>query len=321
MKPPTLKELQDKPTAEALELCSKLDWQTRKDLFRQCPATDHRTLLILNVQIEWVMDDGFDGISGIQPGPRANRTVTDYEAVRTFLLQQRSKTANPRRDANKAKAAQVAASGTWFFPEYKKISDVRARFQRIALDHAGIGATSAMNVALFSMNGHFPEDFALASAKTETTCGLFVRACRAAAGILETPSTPWGTGTPAINACIRGPGKADVKYSERGDRVPKPGDIFHVNTKGTHDDHVGIIITHKPDDKGNWIWSTVEGGQPPNGIHTLYFASRMLEFKDGKHWLIRETGKKPLVKWIDLADLASSVPMRLGRRKNRKGYM
>lgn len=315
-RPLAIDELRRMPTDKALAACAKLDEQNRTRLFRECPATDHRTLLVLNVQDDWVMDDGFaGGISGIQPGPGPNRSSGDYGAVRKFLLHQRSKTANPRRNPEKAKAAAQTAWTNWFFPEYRSMSDVRARFTRIARDHAGIKAAGSMSTALYSLNGYFPEDFARLSAQSRTTCGLFVRSCRAAAGILERDEWPWNLADSGIDACIRGPGQADVMYEDRGKAVPKPGDIFHVNTSGTNDDHVGIILSHTSDEKENWWWSTIEAGQPPSGIHTKHFASRKLELRKGRHWLIRSTGAKPLVKWVDLERLASSVSTQLGRRR------
>src|SRR4051794_30942253 len=128
-------------TSAALEQGSKLDAATRKQLFIDCPASDHRILLVLNVLDKQHMDDGFfNGING-----------ADYKAVRLYLIKQRDKMTN----ADKKRAAQDAAWSYWFFPEYRGIGDVRERFVRIALDHVDLATSDSSQIALFSLNGYF----------------------------------------------------------------------------------------------------------------------------------------------------------------------
>jgi hypothetical protein len=162
-----------------------------------------------------------------------------------------------------------------------------------------------MQIALFSLNGFFDWNQASTSARTHTTCGLFVRACRAAARILEMKA--WPTNTPAgTDPCITGPAGAAVVDTRSG-REPRKGDIFHVATPGKNNDHVGIILEHATDGGGNWLWQTAEGGQGSCCL-TRYFSSRKLVLAaDGSRYHGEGAYRRPLRKWIDLDVLAKSV--------------
>jgi hypothetical protein len=299
----TIQTLRALSTKEALEACYKLDAAARKQLFVDCPAGDHRILLVLNVVDKMYMDDGFSsGISGETSNARGGGTSGDYGAVRTFLLHKRS-------TASKAKAdeAKRHAWTSWFYPEYRTIATVRERFARIAEDHTNLDETHPMQIPFFSMNGYFSWEEASSSARTHTTCALFVRACRAAARILE--PREWKTNTPSgTDPCIVGPGlKAGVSYDTRGQRQPRRGDIFHVGNKGRNNDHVGVILQHRVDPMGNWIWTTAEGGQSPKGYSTKLFENHTVVYKNGRHYHGKGANQRPIVKWIDLDALAQSL--------------
>lgn len=220
-----------------------------------------------------------------------------------------------------ADLAKLTKDWPWhhfFYPEYSSISDVRERFTRIAQDHANLKQDMDKQVMLFSLNGYFNWNSATQSTRTKTTCGLFVRACRAAAGILE--AAKWATNTPSgTDPCIVGPkGASAMVYDVRGSRGPSRGDIFHVKTPGKNNDHVGVIISHREDANGNWYWSTVEGGAGGSGLETKANPNHFLPLKNGKHWLGYQekvvNGKtivmsqgRPVEKWIDLDRLAGAV--------------
>lgn len=298
----TIQALRALSTKDALEACSKLDAATRQRLFVECPAADHRILLVLNVVDKMYMDDGFSsGISGETSNANGNGSSGDYGEVRTFLLKHRATA--PKA---KAEAAKAAAWTRWFYPEYRGISSVRERFARIAEDHVGLREDHPMQVPFFSLNGYFGWNDARQSAHTWTTCALFVRACRAAARILE--RREWATGSRlGTDPCIVGPGlKAGVSYDKRGTREPRRGDIFHVMTPGHNNSHVGIILRHRVDPMGNWIWSTAEGGQGA-GYETRLFKDRTIAFKRGKHWHGTGANERPIIKWIDLDQLEMSI--------------
>jgi hypothetical protein len=294
-------ELRSLPIAQALEQCNKLDAATRKQLFIDCPAIDHRTLLVLSVIENKCMDDGF--FSGI--------TQWDYQVVRAFLMKSRDR----MTDAAKKSAAQTRSFQQWFYPEYKNIRNVRQRFCKVATDHGTMRPSDPLHHSLFSMNGYFGFQEAYQSAHTHTTCGLFVRACRAAIRILEPKLLfsgrleNWKTNTEhGVDPCITGPSHTgNIDYAARGQREPKGGDIFHIKTPGPQhsDDHVGIIVSHHraTNGSGDWVWSTVEGGQNPDGF-SINSYERVVPLKNGKHWL----GTRAVQKWIDLELLASSVP-------------
>ncbi|MEO6602593.1 MAG: hypothetical protein ABIQ16_22105 [Polyangiaceae bacterium] len=291
-------ELRGLSTMQALERCNKLDAGTRRQLFIDCPATDHRILLVLNVIDKKYMDDGFMGISKL-----------DYQTVRAFLIKARDQMTNA---AAKAEAREQSWS-RWFYPEYSKIRKVRDRFCQIATDHGSLKPSESLQHSFFSMNGYFGYRDAYTSAHTFSTCGLFVRACRAAARLLERKLhfngalEDWQTNTiHGTNPCITGPsGEASVDYATRGVREPKMGDIFHISKPDKTADHVGIILSHQRSSNGDWIWKTAEGGQSTGSICTVMY-DHTLAFKDGKHWL----GKRPVRKWIDLDLLALALMKR-----------
>jgi hypothetical protein len=249
------------------------------------------------------MDDGFSGgITGETSNARGGGTSGDYGDVRAFLLHKRSKL--PKSKADEAKRH---AFTTWFYPEYRSIGAVRERFARIAEDHTNLDETKPMQIPFFSMNGYFNWDEASSSARTHTTCALFVRACRAAARILEVRE--WKTNTQTgTDPCITGPGlSASVNYDKRGQRQPRRGDIFHVGNKGRNNDHVGIILQHRADAQGNWIWTTAEGGQSPHGYSTKLVENHTVVFKNGHHYHGKGANQRPIVKWIDLDALVQAV--------------
>jgi hypothetical protein len=299
----TIQALRALATKDALEACSKLDAATRQRLFVECPASDHRILLVLNVIDKMYMDDGFTGgISGETSNARGGGSSGDYGAVRTFLLQKRKTMSQAH-----AGVAKDAAWHRWFYPEYRGITNLRERFARIAEDHTGLNYKDPMQIPFFSLNGYFNWDQAAQSAHTWTTCALFVRACRATARILEQKA--WTTNTPSgTDACIVGPGqKANVIYAQRAGREPRRGDIFHVMTPGRNNAHVGIILRHRVDPLGNWIWTTAEGGQG-EGYETRLKENHTVAFKSGKHWHGTGANQRPIIKWIDLEELARSIP-------------
>jgi hypothetical protein len=75
----------------------------------------------------------------------------------------------------------------------------------------------------------------------------------------------------------------------------------------TSRDHVGIITeVHGTSVGGNWIWSTVEGGQGSGFLTTAF--SRTIELGVGGRRFHGEGNfRRPIVKWVDLEALASSV--------------
>lgn len=250
---------------------------------------------MLNVVEKLYMDDGFFGIA-----------KADYQAVRAFLIKARDHMTNPVAKAE----AQKQAWKRWFYPEYARIRNVRDRFCQVASDHGSLKPSDSLQHSLFSMNGYFGYRDAYTSAHTFSTCGLFVRACRAAARILEPELhingevQNWKTNTEyGTNPCITGPtNAASVSYATRGVLEPKQGDIFHITMPDLSHDHVGMILSHQRASNGDWLWKTAEGGQSTGSICTVTY-DHVLTFKDGKHWL----GKRPVRKWIDLDKLAASV--------------
>jgi hypothetical protein len=241
-------------------------------------------------------------------------TAGAYDNMRAYILEHIGKPAKPGKPSSQPKVT-VTKDWAWkysFYPEYAGIPNLRERFARIASDHAGLNYDKPKQIQLFSLNGYFDAKSAAASAHTFTTCGLFVRACRAAALILEQKSWKTNTST-GTDACIVGPSSAaSIRYDSRGGRVPRRGDIFHVATKGKNNDHVGIILNHLEGQNGSWLWTTVEGGQG-SGYETRKF-DRILPLKNGHHihgWDDHQANggryARPVVKWIDLDLLAAAV--------------
>jgi hypothetical protein len=301
----TITALRALNTKDALEACHKLAPAARKQLFIDCPAWDHRILLVLNVVNNLTMDDGFEGISGVTSNVRGTGTIGDYGEARMFLLKQRAAAPN----ADSEIKAKDAAWTRWFYPEYRRIGNARERLTRIAEDHVNLNNTHLMQKSLFSMNGYFHWNDAGTSAHTHTTCALFVRACRAAARLLE--KKKWATNTQSgTDPCITGPStSASVLYGERGAREPQRGDIFHVNSPGKNNAHVGIILDHRADRNGDWHWRTAEAGQG-DGYQTKLFEDRILKARGGKHWHGTGVNERPLVKWIDLDQLVVALGAR-----------
>jgi hypothetical protein len=226
--------------------------------------------------------------------------TADLGAIRKYILQQmvskKSSLPNLTKDW---------CWNSWFYPEYFGVDRLRERFIKCANDHANLKQTDEKQIIFFSLNGYFDWNQAASSAKTHTTCALFVRACRAALLVLESKnkSKNWATNTPdGTDACIIGPGNvASIKWEQRGGRVPQPGDIFHINKPGTNRDHVGIIVRHTEATNGDWQWRTVEGGQGA-GCETYAF-DRTLPLKSGK----RMMGDRQLIKWIDFGKMADAA--------------
>jgi hypothetical protein len=294
----TLDNLRGLNMKDALEACDNLDSQSRAQLLNACSQGDHRPKFALRVVEELIMPDDLSaGITGLTSNESHQGTIGDYGEARIYIMKQLARAPSDP----KAQRAKAECWNHWFFPEYKNISSVRQRFTRVAIDHGFLDRMHLMQITFFSLNGFFNWKLAQESAHTYTTCGLFVRACRAAAHILE--KRDWTTNTPSgTDPCITGPTSvATVSYARRGNREPRSGDIFHIVTPGGTNDHVGIILQHCTDEKGNWLWRTAEGGQGA-GYETRLF-ERQLEFKDGKHW----HGERPVEKWIDIEALAKAV--------------
>jgi hypothetical protein len=242
------------------------------------------------------------GITGLTSNTNGAGSIGDFGGARIYIMKQLARTPGHP----KVQRAKSECWEHWFYPEYKNISNVRERLATVAEDHVKLDWMNLMQIALFSLNGFFGWNVASSSAHTYTTCGLFVRACRAAARILErkswAPNTPQGT-----DPCITGPGlTALVPYATRAGREPRKGDIFHVATPGRTNDHVGVVLQHQTSEDGSWIWRTAEGGQGA-GYQTKLFERRILEFKDGKHWHGEEPNRRQVVKWIDVEALAKAV--------------
>ncbi len=309
---------------DAIQACDGLDPASRGGLINACSSNDHRPLFALRVAQDLLMPDNLSiGISGLRSnandgdGLKGNGSIGDYGEGRSYIMQKCAKTPGNQRVLD----AKKGCWNRWFYPEYKNISNVRVRLTTVASDHGWLNYNHLMEINLFSLNGFFNWDESTSSAHTYTTCGLFVRACRAAAHVLE--KQVWPTNTPSgTDACIVGPSAAaTVQYDQRGNREPKKGDFFHVHTpglwekKGKNDDHVGIILSHQVGPNGSWIWDTAEGGQG-DGYETKLFR-RILEFANGKHWHgdvntrlstpDDPTLRRPLIKWIDLDFLAKIV--------------
>jgi hypothetical protein len=247
----------------------------------------------------------------------------DYASMRKFILQQMTKL-KTSKTTNQPTITKDWSWNHYFFPEYEAISDLRKRFIQIALDYADLKQSDEEQIIFFSLNGYFDWNSARESAKTHTTCGLFVRACRAAALLLE-PYSPvkkkkWATNTPdGVDPCIIGPGnKAAIKYVKDATDRPKAGDIFHVHTQGTHDDHVGIITREFVAQNGDWVWDTVEGGQGGSYTETHSYNQRIIPLRNGQRFHGREevveNGKtkvkktgRPVEKWIDFGKLADAT--------------
>ena len=246
----------------------------------------------------------------------------DYGAMRKFILQQMAK---PK--SSKTSQPNITKDWSWnryFYPEYQAIDDLRKRFVKIAKDHAELKQNNDRQIMLFSLNGYFDWNSARESTKTWTTCALFVRACRAAALILE-PNSPvkkkkWATNTPdGVDPCIVGPGnKAAIIYNSNSAAKPQAGDIFHIRTLGKQNDHVGIIISHRENQNGDWIWCTVEGGGGSSGTETHAKNDQIIPLKNGQRmvgYVEKEVAGKtivmnagrPLVKWIDFGRLADAA--------------
>lgn len=298
---------------DALDQCSTLSDADARQLIESCAPTDHRVLFALKVASQWVIPtDLNNGLVPLTSNKDGNGGIGDFGEARTFIMKQREKSPGDAR----AKKPKDAAWTSWFYPEYKKIAGLRDRFVQVASDHAGLDFNDMMQANLFSLNGFFNWQQAQSSAHTFTTCGLFVRACRAAARVLE--QKDWTTGTPqGTDPCITGqsPQASAIPYSRRGSLLPKAGDIFHVadlnvdETTGavtTGRDHVGIIVRADGSSDGDWHWATVEGGQG-KGFLTRSFDRTLVLDKDGKRYHGEGAFRRPLIKWIDLDKLASAI--------------
>jgi hypothetical protein len=255
-----------------------------------------------NIERNLAMSDLDERYKELSQGTAPRLGTSDAEK-RKFIMKQLAK---PHKGVNINK--YWAFDGNWFFPEYANESSVRDRMVKIAIAHAGLGPTVEQQIIFFSLNGYFNWDQARQSANTKTTCGLFVRACRAAANILE--KRDWTTGTPTIDQAIVGTGGAVIRYDSA--RNPNKGDIFHIQPdpndpkadKNNH--HVGVIISHIRNPDGSWTWDVVEGGQTPGGLWTKRQTHTLKKTTDktgDHHWL----GKRFVAKWIDVGRLADNV--------------
>ena len=298
----TLDDLRSLNMKDALVAANKLDLASRAQLLSGCAETDHRPLFTLRVVENLLMPDDLSiGITGLTSNADGAGTIGDFGEARVYIMKQLAVAS----EGPKVQRARTECWGHWFYPEFKNISNVRDRFATVAECHVKLNWMDLMQITLFSLNGFFDWNVASSSAHTFTTCGLFVRACRAAARILERKRWP-SNASQGTDPCITGPGlTASVPYATRGDRTPRKGDIFHVATPGEHDDHVGVILQHHTGEDGSWIWRSAEGGQG-SGYETRLF-ERKLPFQDSHHWHGEGKFRRRVIKWIDVEALAKAV--------------
>jgi hypothetical protein len=310
------------PMQQALAACDALKPPDRQELSRQCankPINGRQTFALQAVSTLFMPQESFSGV--IDP---------DYHEARVFILHKLDERSDLAHKPDRLKQC--------FYPEYSCL-DVRYAVRDLAWDHRELGPHQDKQVALFSTGGFY--NWGLANAITAptgktTTCGLFVRGCLVAAGYRGI--TDWWIRDLTIGQMIgwvlvdkRTKTRAYVKYAERGDQEPSPGDIFHIS--GTpfqgkdkdgkvvywDSDHVGIILDHEEQPDGSWVWDTVEGGQSPGGSWTRLFcddSSRKLAVAppgaggEERRWF----GEKPddhqrtLRGWIDLDKLTTVTP-------------
>lgn len=178
----TLGDLRGLNMKDAIEAANRLDSASRMQLMASCRVDDHRPLFALKVIENLVMPDELSiGITGLTSNGDGAGSIGDFREARACIMKQfAARPADP-----KVQCAKRECWSHWFYPEYKNISDIRERFATVAEDHVKLDRMDLMQITLFSLNGFFDWNLAVQSAHTHTTCGLFVRACRAAACILE----------------------------------------------------------------------------------------------------------------------------------------
>jgi hypothetical protein len=286
-----LDKLRGASMQQALYACNALDASTQDRLLKGCSdaAIDDRQRFALRVVTTLQMPkDRFAGIS---------KASGDFHVARMFILDQLDR-----------QQKTGSLSDNPFYPEYS--GSRRDKMCAIARDHAGLDQGNQMQTTFFSLNGLFGWDKAKDATAIHTTCGLFIRACVIAAGYRGHKATSFKCG--GIGEYIgwtSAPG-AHISYADRGGRVPRPGDIFHiggphkvsytdkdtgeVKTKTEYNDHVGVILSHTESD-GVWVWETVEGGQG-TGCRTEYFPARQVKGDDHA----RMMGYRALEGWLDL---------------------
>ena len=210
--PVTLDELRRRALnmKDALDACDGLDESARKQMISACGSNDDRILFALKVAQDWLMpNDLSNGIAGLISNAGRQGSIGDFGEARSFIMRKR---AENLRDSRAARAKNECWN-RWFYPEYKGISNVRDRLVTVATDHGWLNFSDLMEIDLYSLNGFFDWKQAESSAHTFTTCGLFIRACRAAARILE--KKDWPTNTPAgTEACIAGPNPGDAELRQ-----------------------------------------------------------------------------------------------------------
>lgn len=160
-----------------------------------------------------------------------------------------------------------------FYPEmHHRYSNFEDRVIAIARKHTMpplANPDDARNVALFSLGGFFDWNEATRSAKTKTTCVLFLRAVLHAAG--------WNTIRRGTTTFVsRGmyelltQAEIDVGLFVRGSQLdsnssPRPGDLFVLRgAPGPAENHLGMVL--EPVAPGSRNWLVAEGGQEPEGI-------------------------------------------------------
>jgi len=151
-------------------------------------------------------------------------------------------------------------------------------------------------------------------AKYGTTCGIFVAACAAYAGLpreIINRDPPEGSGyvpTAHIKRLWEGGGILGWRKAYDPKSGFEPGDIYcqardgTFNGKPTRIEHVGIVLSCLEDGRGGWILETADGGQthPETGrqcakrAQRTVFGKKITNTKTGTvaelQWLLRPRG-------------------------------
>jgi hypothetical protein len=265
-------------TRQTLWGCGQITSDNRTELLKRVTSSDDRVQFALKVAENLEIPAGsFDGIGRSDPD--------DYLEARMFLLLQIDRqNPSPRTVRN-------------FYPEFT--GTLRERMANIAIYNSDLHQRDQQQIVFFSLGGRFSWGNAEGTTTYHTTCGIFARACMVAAGYRKRTDWDWVSGK-GIFQLVDVSGDNDPAYvlmRKRSGQLPRKGDIFHIETEGLNDDHMGVLTNNMSiGADGAWTCTSVQGGSN-NGTDTT--ANHSTSFRvdtRGTVWF----DNRPLRGWIDI---------------------